>query len=71
MVKKSLKNYKYYTQEETNLCRITIYLLGSFIGDNVIYLLINNIIDGVLDFISQNVGTFTSSDSGVPIVYTA
>lgn len=75
MVKKILKKTtESYTQEETNLfanCRITIYLLGSPIGNNVIQLLINPSPDGVSDFISQNVGTFTASDPGVPIFYTA
>lgn len=75
MVKKILKKTtESYTQEETNLfasCRITIYLLGSTIGNNVIQLLINPSPDGVSDFIAQNVGTFTASDPGVPIHYTA
>lgn len=75
MVKKILKKTtESYTREETNLfasCRITIYLLGSTIGNNVIQLLINPSPDGVSDFIAQNVGAFTATDPGVPIYYTA
>lgn len=75
VVKKILKkSTESYTQEEKTLfadCRITIYLLGSTMGNNVIQLLINPNPEGVSDFISQNVGTFTASDPGVPIFYTA
>jgi len=75
VVRKILKkSTESYTQEEKSLfanCRITIYLLGSTMGNNVIQLLINPNPEGVSDFISQNVGTFTASDPGVPIFYTA
>ncbi|MGB3064569.1 thiol-activated cytolysin family protein [Sphingobacterium thalpophilum] len=75
VVKKILKkSTESYTQEEKSLfanCRITIYLLGSTMGNNIIQLLINPNPEGISDFISQNVGTFTPSDPGVPIFYTA
>ncbi|KXH84855.1 thiol-activated cytolysin family protein [Chryseobacterium kwangjuense] len=75
VVKKILKrSTESYTQEEKSLfsdCRITIYLLGSTMGNNVIQLLINPNPEGISDFISENVGTFTASDPGVPIFYTA
>ncbi len=63
-----LKGLKTYTFKPT---RSIFQVLGSTIGNNVIQLLINPSPNGVSDFIAQNVGTFTASDPGLPIYYTA
>ncbi|MGJ1409506.1 thiol-activated cytolysin family protein [Sphingobacterium thalpophilum] len=75
VVKKILKKTtESYTEEEKSLfagSRITIYLLGSKIGSNTVQLLLDPDPENLSDFISENVGTFTASDPGVPISYTA
>lgn len=75
VVKKILKKTtESYTQEEKSLfagSRITIYLLGSKIGSNTVQLLLDPDPENLSNFISENVGTFTASDPGVPISYTA
>ncbi|WP_367210999.1 hypothetical protein [Sphingobacterium sp. R2] len=63
-----LKGLKTYTFKPT---RSIFQVLGSTIGNNVIQLLINPSPNGVSHFITQNVGTFTASDPGLPIYYTA
>lgn len=68
------KTSESYTQEEKSLfsnCRVTVYLLGSTMGNNLVQLLINPNPESLSDFISENVGVFTASDPGVPISYTA
>lgn len=63
-----------FTQEQTvlfNSCRVTIYILGSAMGESTIQLLINPSPESVSSFLSENVGVFTSQDPGVPISFTA
>lgn len=75
VVKKILKKTtESYTTEEKSLfasSRITIYLLGSKVGNNTVQLLLNPDPENLANFIAENVGTFTASDPGVPISYTA
>jgi len=68
------KTTESFTQEETMLftsCRVTIYLLGSTMGNSVTQLLINPDPESISNFISDNVGVFTAQDPGVPISFTA
>lgn len=63
-----------FTQEETSLfssCRVTIYLLGSTMGQSVTQLLINPNPEAISSFMSENIGVFTATDPGVPISFTA
>lgn len=63
-----------FTQEETSLfssCRVTIYILGSTMGESAIQLLINPNPESVSNFLSENVGVFSAQDPGVPIRFTA
>ena len=63
-----------FTQEEKTLftsCRVTIYILGSTMGESAIQLLINPNPEGITSFLSDNVGVFTSQDPGVPISFSA
>ena len=68
------KTNEAFTQEETNLfssCRVTIYILGSTMGESAIQLLINPNPEAISSFLSENVGVFTASDPGVPISFKA
>lgn len=68
------KTNESFTQEETNLfssCRVTIYILGSTMGESAIQLLINPSPEAISSFLSENVGVFTASDPGVPILFKA
>lgn len=63
-----------FTQEQITLfsaCRVTIYILGSTMGESAIQLLINPNPEAVSNFLSENVGVFTAQDPGVPISYKA
>jgi len=63
-----------FTQQESavfNSCRVTIYVLGSTLGESATQLLINPNPESISSFLSENVGTFTAQDPGVPIFFTA
>ncbi|MDO7745169.1 MAG: thiol-activated cytolysin family protein, partial [Pedobacter sp.] len=63
-----------FTQQETALfssCRVTIYVLGSTLGESATQLLINPNPESISGFLSENVGIFTAQDPGVPIYFTA
>lgn len=63
-----------FTQQEVSLfssCRVTIYVLGSTLGESATQLLINPNPEAISGFLSENVGVFTAQDPGVPIFYTA
>ncbi|GHE49372.1 thiol-activated cytolysin family protein [Sphingobacterium griseoflavum] len=75
VVKKIFKqSSETFTQEEKNLfnsCRVTVHLLGSTLGESTIQLLLNPDPESMSSFMSENVGTFTAADPGVPISFTA